>query len=133
MPKKSIELRAIHRAIAYYQSKDFEVEDVSRSKNSEHRGFDLRASKKREIFKIEVKGCSREWQIPDIYETERGQDGKLVADVLCVVYFIENQKPKICLIPRHAIEPSDLTKKIGYRISSRVKKQNVLEQYVVLS
>ena len=63
--------------------------------------------------------------------TEFDESKRLVADLLCVVYFIGSDPPKMCLIPREAIAPEDVSVRMGYRISSRFKKESVLSKYVV--
>lgn len=123
-----IELEAIHLAIKYFSGRGYRVEDVSRKQG--HNGYDLIAASDAERMKIEVKGCSRAWQIPDLFSTEFDEGKRLVADYLCVVYFIADDPPKLCLIPREAISPDDVQPKSGYRISSRFKKQAMLEKYI---
>ena len=124
----SVETDAISLSCRYFSTQGYQVEDVSR--NREHRGYDLVISKGNERATIEVKGCTREWQIPDLYVTEFDKEKRLVADFLCVVYLLRKQKPFVCLVPRDAISPDLVSKKQGYRISSRFKKRAVLEQYV---
>ena len=116
-----VEVRAIDLAKHYFTEQGYMVEDVSRKRG--HNGYDFLISRKNVLSKVEVKGCSREWQIPDLFSTEFDQDKWLIADILCVVYLIKSQKPSICIIPRNAIPPSDVTPKISYRISSRFKKR----------
>lgn len=123
-----IELQAIHLASEYFSKQGYRVEDVSRLRG--HNGYDLVATSNSEAIKVEVKGCSRAWQIPDLFSTEFDEGKRLVADYLCVVYFIADEPPKLCLIPREAIPPTDVKPKSGYRISSRFKKQTILEKYI---
>lgn len=126
----SVEKRAVQLATDYYRQQGYTVFDVSHSRRPEHGGFDLLLTRGAEQLRIEVKGCSREWQIPDPYCTEfAGEPLQLVADVLAVVYLEPNRRPRICEIPRDAISPDDLTEKRGYRLSSRLKKRGVLEPY----
>jgi hypothetical protein len=122
-----VELRAIDLARRYFVGEGYAVENVSRKRG--HNGYDFIVTRDSVSSKIEVKGCSREWQIPDLFETEFDANKQLVADILCVVYFIDSQEPSICLIPRDAIAPSDVHPKRGYRISSRFKKRSALEKY----
>jgi hypothetical protein len=127
-----VEENAITLVKAYLQKQGYEVQDVSRGKqrDSEHRGYDLVARKVGEVpLKIEVKGCSRPWGIPDQYETEFDASRRLIADFLYVVYFCEEQ-PQICVIPRDELKPEFVVPKAGYRISSRFKKKSVLERFL---
>jgi hypothetical protein len=125
-----VEERAIEIAIRFLEERQYVVENVSRGKgkNSEHKGYDLIARKAGETpLRIEVKGCTRPWAIPDPYITEFDQDRQLVADFLYVVYFCGDDDPKLCAIPREAFQPDDVVPKFGYRIRSRVKRKSVLE------
>ncbi len=128
-----VENKAIDIATQHLQKLGYSVEDVSRGKraNSEHRGYDLVARKDGEQpMKIEVKGCTRPWGIPDPYETEFDSDRRLVADFLYVVYCLAGQEPQLCAIPRDALTPEDIVPKSGYRIRSRFKKKGVLERFL---
>jgi hypothetical protein len=122
-----VELRAIAEAKAYWEREGYCVDHVSGKKG--HGGYDFLVSRADERLKVEVKGCSREWQIPDLYATEFDAQNRLVADILCVVYLLKDRDPSICLIPRDAIRPEDVKQKTGFRISSRFKKRVHLEQY----
>ena len=114
----------------YFTRAGFSVRNVARERG--HGGFDLLVTKGDDVKKIEVKGCSEEWGIPDFYVTEFDDERRLVADVLCVVYFLSDRPiPKICLIPREAIPPELVTPQSRYRISSKFKKRSVLEKYCV--
>lgn len=123
-----VEHRAMRLAENYFTRQGYSVQDVSRT--SGHNGYDLFIARGQEQTKVEVKGCTRAWQIPDLFSTEFNANKILIADILCVVYFLENKNPSICLIPRDAIQPCDVVEKKGYRISSRFKKQAVLEKYL---
>ena len=122
-----VEIRALEFAKNYYQYRGFAVKDVSRSRG--HNGYDLLLSRDSELIKVEVKGCSREWQIPDLFSTEFDSNNKLVADYLCVIYLVADHEPMICEIPRDAIPPEFVIPKTVYRISSRFKKRETLEQF----
>lgn len=123
----SVETDAIALAIRFFESDGYTVQDVSRARG--HNGYDLLITRDGSATKVEVKGCTRPWQIPDPYETEFDPNRRLVADLLCVVYLMDPEQPSLCLIPRDAI-PADMVKpKMGYRISGRFKKQEVLEQF----
>jgi len=132
MPNR-VEENAIAVTTGHLQKQGYKIENVSRGKraNSEHRGYDLVARKPGEPpVRIEVKGCTRPWGIPDPYVTEFDSDRRLVADFLYVVYFIDKEPPQLCAIPRDALKPEDIVPKFGYRISSRFKNKKSLERYL---
>lgn len=128
-PLPRVELRAVALAKQHFLAEGYSVIDVSRKRG--HNGYDLLIEKNGHGLKVEVKGATRAWGIPDPYNTEFDESRRLVADLLCVVYFIGNDPPKMCLIPREAILPEDVSVRLGYRISSRFKKESVLSKYVV--
>lgn len=109
-------------------SQGYDVEDVSRKRA--HNGYDLIARKSGETRKIEVKGCTRRWGIPDPYVTEFDSEKRLVADFLYVIYMIDGEEPTLCEIPRDALSPDYVVPKQGYRISSRFKKKSVLGAFL---
>ena len=123
--------KAISVATEYLRKQGYVVQDVSKGKgpNSEHRGYDLVARKGDENLRIEVKGCTRRWGIPDPYVTEFDSERRLVADFLYVVYFIDSET-QLCVIPRDAFKPDDIVDKRGYRIRSRFKNKKALEPYM---
>lgn len=123
-----VELRAIALARRYFQQEGYSVQDVSRKRG--HNGYDFLIEKSGKTLKVEVKGATRRWGIPDPYNTEFDEQRRLVADLLCVVYFIPAESPKLCLIPRDAISPEYVSVRTGFRISSRFKNQKNLEQYL---
>ena len=127
MPNK-IEQKAIAAATRYLTNRGYVVEDVS--KNREHRGYDLIAEQNGVLLKIEVKGCSHLWGIPDPYVTEFDANLKLVADFLYVVYFIDGEKPTVCIIPRDAIKPEFVMPKQSYRVSARFKNEATLKPFL---
>ena len=124
------ELRALALAKRYFVRQGYTVEDVSRRRG--HNGYDLliEGGGEGELKRIEVKGATRRWGIPDPYSTEFDANKRLVADILCVVYFIDDELPQICLIPRDAISPDFVSQRTGWRISSRFKKEGMLRQYM---
>lgn len=122
-----VELRAIAEAGKYFEQEGYSVAHVSGK--SGHGGYDFVVSRKDSSLKVEVRGCSREWQIPDLYSSEFDTNRRPVADVLCVVYLLKEAPPSICLIPRDAIPPEYVIPKSGLRISSCFKKRAVLEKY----
>jgi hypothetical protein len=128
MPTQRTELRALALAKRYFADHGWHVEDVSRSRG--HNGYDLLIARDGHEEKVEVKGCSRAWQIPDLFSTEFDANRVLVADVLCVVYLVKRHRPRICLIPRAAILPEFVISKQGYRLSSQLKKESALAGFV---
>jgi hypothetical protein len=128
MPNK-VEHNAISVSKRHLESQGYIVEDVTRKRA--HKGYDLVATRRQERLKIEVKGCSRMWEIPDPYITEFDKKKRrLVADFLCVVYLIGSKRPKVCMIPREAILPEYVTPKYGWRIKAAFKKQGTLERFL---
>lgn len=124
----SVETDAVELAKRYFANEGYTVQDVSRKRG--HNGYDLLLIRDGAFTKVEVKGCTRPWQIPDPFVTEFDQDRRLVADYLCVVYLTDPRNPSLCLIPRDAI-PVDLVKpKSGYRLSGRFKKREILEGFL---
>lgn len=129
MPER-IELQALRIAAAHFERQGYSVENVSRVRG--HNGYDLFIKRESESSKVEVKGCSREWQIPDLFSTEFDAERTLVADLLCVVYFTPECEPLgMCIIPRDQIPREYVIPKTGFRISSRFKKKAVLERFRV--
>lgn len=128
MPE-SVEQRAITFATQFLEKRGYAVQNVSASR--EHKGYDLIAERRGEkALKIEVKGCTRPWGIPDPYVTEFDSQRRLVADFLYVVYFIGSDPPALCAIPRESIPPDLIVPKMGYRISSRFKKERILKKFI---
>jgi hypothetical protein len=127
MPNQT-EVKAMEVAIRYLQAQGYDVENVSRKRS--HNGYDLLVRKAGNTLKIEVKGTTRRWGIPDPYVTEFDPQKQLIADFLFVVYLIEGEAPKICEIPRAALKPEYVVPKQGYRISSKFKKERVLRPFL---
>jgi len=126
-----VELRAIELVRHYYESRGCEVKNVSRARG-EHGGYDFLVTKGDEQLKVEVKGCSRPFGIPDPYHTEFHPESRLlIADVLCVAYFIPGKEAQLAIIPRAAILPEHISQKISYRISSRFKKETTIKPFFV--
>jgi hypothetical protein len=126
-----VEYRAMAFVKAYYEDEGYSVMNVSKARG-EHGGYDFFITKDDESLKIEVKGCTRPFGIPDPYHTEFDKDTlQLIADVLCVVYFIGDAEPALAVIPRSAIDPKHVTLKYGYRISSRFKNHKSISPYFV--
>jgi len=126
-----VEGRAIAIVTEYFQKLGYDIDNVSTGKRpeSEHRGYDLIARKPGESIKIEVKGCTRRWGIPDPYETEFDSEKRLVADLLCIAYFFGSET-QLCVIPRDAIKPEDIVPRKGYRFRSHFKSARSLSQYL---
>jgi hypothetical protein len=127
--RKQVEQEAIAYAKRYLERQGYGVVDVTRKRG--HNGYDLLAQREGEQLKIEVKGCTRPWQIPDPYVTEFDGERRLVADLLYVVYFLGGAKPQLCIIPRDAIAPSMVTPKLGWKIRSTFKNESVLSRSMV--
>jgi hypothetical protein len=130
------EERVEHLAVAfvrrYYEAQGFEVKNVSRARG-EHGGYDLLAVKSSERITAEVKGCTRPYGIPDPYCTEFDPESRrLIADVLCVVYFPPaTEAPRLAIIPRDEIPPEYIIEKRAYRISGRFKKKEIISKFFV--
>src|SRR5262249_9737379 len=103
-----VEERAIAFARHYLVQQGYAVEDVSR-KGGAHKGYDFLVRRNAEELRIEVKGCSRRWHIPDAYATEFDENRRLVADFLYVVFFIDGEETQLAVIPRDAIDPAYVT------------------------
>ena len=128
-----VENNAINIVTDYLKRQGYLVENVSRGKrrDSIHRGYDLVATRSGETpIKVEVKGCSRPWGIPDQYVTEFDDDRRLIADYLYVVYFLDGEAPQLCIIPRNEIKAEYVVPKSGYRISSHFKNKRTLERFL---
>jgi len=132
MDEERVEHLAVAFVRSYYEAQGFEVKNVSRARG-EHGGYDLLAVKGFEQIKAEVKGCTRPYGIPDPYCTEFDPESRrLVADVLCVVYFPPaTETPQLAVIPRDAIPPEYIIEKRAYRISSRFKKKEIISKFFV--
>lgn len=127
----SVETRAIEFVQNYLEEEKVfhQIENVT--KNPHHLGYDFIARKGKKRIKIEVKGCSHLWGIPDLYYTEVAKRPKrLVADYLYVVYFIGRKPPRLCKIPRRAIKSESFLLKRSYRISGKFKNERMLGRYI---
>ena len=127
MPRE-VEQKAISVSKQHLESRGYSVEDVSRVRA--HHGYDLTARGRQENLKVEVKGCTRMWRIPDLYVSEFDKKKRLIADFLCVVYFIKLEEPKVCMIPRDSIKPEYVSPLSRYRISSKFTKESVLRPFL---
>lgn len=118
----------------YFRNQGWDVKDVSHARG-EHGGYDLFLQRGSDQLRVEVKGCTRMYQIPDPYITEFDRDSrKLIADVLCVVYFLDAaDSPQLALIPRDAIPPEYVIPKFGYRISGKFKNALHILRFLVQS
>jgi len=127
--KSQVEQDAIAYATRFLEVRGYKVDNVTR--NRRHKGYDLLALRTHEELKIEVKGCTRPWGIPDLFFTEFDAERRLIADYLYVVYFLDGMAPQLCVIPRDAIDPSMVTPKQGWRIRSTFKKEAVMAKFMV--
>ena len=132
MNEEQIEIRAMKFAEAYYEKLGWTVVNVARVRG-DHAGYDLFLAKDPERMTVEVKGGSRLYQIPDLYDTEINRETKqLIADELCVVYHVgTGDPPKIARIPRDAILLRFIFPKNVYRISRRSKNERNIKKFVV--
>ncbi len=81
---------------------------------------------------VEVKGCTQPNGIPDSYHTQFDPDSRqLIADVLCVVYFLSDKPPQLAIIPREAILPEYVVPKFTYRISGKFKNAKTIKRFLV--
>ena len=127
-----VENLAINAALTHFgQKPGWSVQHVSGKEG--HRGYDLFATDQcGKPVRIEVKGCSNEWQIPDLFSSEvDSSTGLLVADLLCLVYCVAGVAKSLTAIPRAEIRPNELRPKAGYRISGKVKKASRQGKYSV--
>lgn len=130
--KDSVANRAIVIVIDYYKRKGWNVRDVSHTRG-EHFGYDLLATNESEQLMIEVKGSTRPYGIPDPYGTEFDRETRrLIADVLCVVYFLPDQpNPMLAVIRREDIPPDMVEEKLAYRIKGRFKNERTISKFLV--
>jgi hypothetical protein len=127
-----VEHRAMELVVRYYESRGWEVTNVARA-GGEHGGYDLFAKKGSERIKVEVKGCTRPYGIPDPYFTEFDSEShRLIADVLCVVYFLsDTEPPQLAIIPRDAIPHEYVVPKFAYRIRGKFKNAKTISKFLV--
>ena len=132
MTEDRLEIRAVKVAASYYERLGWTVTNVSHVRG-DHAGYDLLLEKGDERLMVEVKGCSRPFQIPDLYESEiNPKTMQLVADEICVVYVIPGEpEVQMARIPREGIAPEFIKQKIGYRISGRFKNKRMMERFLV--
>jgi hypothetical protein len=128
--KQSVENQAVAIATAFYAYQGFHVEDVSRKRG--HAGYDLLLTRDGDVLRIEVKGCTRPYGIPDPYYSEFDPNTKLlIADFLCVVYLFPGKPTEIAVIPREAIPPDFVQVKLGYRISGKFENERTMRHFLV--
>jgi hypothetical protein len=126
--EERIELGAMKFAESYYEKSGWKVKNMSR-KGGEHAGYDLYLERGSEERKVEVKGCTKLYGIPDFYHAEIDRESKrLVADELCVVYFLPGRKHKLAIIPREDIPPDSVVPKLGYRLR-KFKNARVMKKF----
>lgn len=126
--RDSVENKALRVVTQHLRLQGYDVDDVSR--NAAHKGYDLVARRSDELLRVEVKGCTVAWGIPDPYWTEFDEERRLVADFLYVVYFVPDEDVQLCAIPRAALDPSMVAPRQGYRISGRFKKAAVMKRFL---
>ena len=64
-----LELRALQIVKKYYEKMGFQVLDVSQT-GGHHGGYDFVVTDESKAMKVEVKGCTAMYGIPDPYHTE---------------------------------------------------------------
>jgi hypothetical protein len=133
-PEDKIDVRAMKWAKCFYEKKGWRVTDVARRRN-EHSGYDLFLEKGSEQRMVEVKGCSTLYGIPDLHHNEFIADAngslRLVADELCVVYFLPDGQRKRAIIPREEIPPEFVvTLRPSYRISGKFKNAKEMDEFI---
>jgi hypothetical protein len=121
-------------AESHYRAQGWDVDNVAR-RTKQHVGYDLFLKKGPEQRRVEVKGCSSLYGIPDLNHTEFSADAngslRLVADELCVVYFLPNGKCKRAIIPGEKILPRFVqTLKPMYRISGKFKNAREMDKFI---
>ncbi len=124
---KSVEKLGIEFAKAHFERHGYTVRDVSHKRG--HNGYDLLIVRNRRESRVEVKGVSRMWGIPDAYETEFDDKKRLVADFLCVV-FVKAKPIQLCIIPRAAIKSKHIERRCGYRFKSSFKQRSALKKFL---
>ncbi len=124
-----VEIRAMNLAEHYYKKKGWEVKNVARL-GAEHIGYDLLLERGSERRKVEVKGCTTLYGIPDPYHTEFDDSLRLVADELFVAYFLPEGQRKLAIIPREKIPAKYVLPRHGYRISGKFKNAKEMDEFV---
>jgi len=84
--------------------------------NSKYKGIDLLSKKNKKIKKIEVKGTTKEKNIPNAFASEF-RNKILIADYLYLVYF-NKKKYNLYIIPSKEIKTGDITEHKYYKFSS---------------
>lgn len=128
--EERVELRAVKFAESYYRKSGWQVKNVSRI-GGEHAGYDLFLEKGSEQRRVEVKGCTKLYGIPDFYDAEIDRESKhLIADELCVVYFLPGEQRKLAIIRREDILPDNIVPKFGYRLR-KFKNGRTMKKFFV--
>jgi hypothetical protein len=129
--KKRVELRAIKFAKRYYKNNGWEkITDVS-GRGGEFAGCDLLIEKGSRKWKVEVKGCTKLYGIPDLYDSEIDRKSKrLKADALLIVYYLPGEKCRLAIIPRKDIAPGNVVRRTMYRLR-RFKNKKTMDRFFV--
>jgi hypothetical protein len=133
MDEVRVEIKAVRFAEKFYEKLGWQVVNVSKVRG-DHTGYDLFLEKEELRLTVEVKGCTRLYQIPDLFSTEIDRETlRLVADELCVVYYSKEEGSLlgVARIPREALLPEHITIKYGYRISGRFKNERSIGPFMV--
>jgi hypothetical protein len=114
-----------------YQRLGWKVMNVSHIRG-DHAGYYLHLEREGEKLCVEVKGCSKLYQIPDLYSSEIDRETmRLIADELCVVYIVGNGSIQVARIPCETLLPEHVTIKYGYRISGKFKNERTIKPFIV--
>lgn len=128
--EERVELRAMKCATHHYEKSGWEVKDVA-GLGGEYAGCDLFLKRGSQQRKIEVKGCTKLYGIPDFYDTEIDPESKrLVADELCVVYYLPGGQRKLAIIRRDDILPENIVTKLAYRLR-KFKNAKVMTKFLI--
>jgi hypothetical protein len=133
MDEVPVEIKAVQFAERFYDKLGWKVVNVSKVRGS-HSGYDLFLEKDGQRLNVEVKGCTRLFQIPDLFSTEIDRETlRLIADELCVVYYSKEEGFLLgaARIPRAALLAEHITIKYGYRISGRFKNERCIGPIMV--
>lgn len=128
--KDSVEARAMERAKGYYEDDAWKVIDVSRVRN-DHKGYDLLVQRASEELKVEVKGSKKPYHgIPDLHSNELDDQGRLIADILFVVYLPDGLPSRVAIIPRDEFPQNCMQRKVTYCIRNAWKNPAFIKRFL---
>jgi hypothetical protein len=118
------------RAMKYYEDKVWKVTNVSRVRK-DHKGYDLLIQRGSDQLKVEVKGSKSPCHgIPDLHSNELDDQGRLIADILFVVYLPDDKPSRVAIIPRDAFPPNCMRRKVTYCIRSAWKNPEFIRRFL---